>query len=65
MRSIAKKLLVSKKTIRRSVHEEIRYKSYVIKKGQFIYEKSKENCFNRSKRLLNKRKNPAKVKMDG
>ena len=44
MRSIAKKLHVSEKTIRRSVHEDILYKSYVMKRGQFISEKSKENA---------------------
>ena len=65
MRSIAKKLHVSEKTIRRNVHEDIRYKSYVIKRGQFISEKSKENCLNRSKRLLNKLKNPVEARIRG
>ena len=45
---------MSEKTIRRSVHEDIRYKSYVMKRGQFISEKSKENHLNRSTRFLNK-----------
>ena len=43
MGSIAKKLHVSENTIRKSVHEDIRYKSYVMKRSQFISEKSKEN----------------------
>ena len=60
-----KMLHVSEKTIRRSVHDDIRYKSYVIKRGQFIFEKSKENRLNRSRRLLNKLKTPAKATMDG
>ena len=50
---LQKKLYVSEKTIRRNVHEDIRYKSYMMKRGQFIAEKSKENYLNRSKRLLN------------
>ena len=54
MRSVAKKLHVSEKTIKRSVHEDIRYKSYVMKRCQFISEKSKENHLKRSKRFLNK-----------
>ena len=65
MRSIEKKLHVSKKTIRRSVYEDIQYKSYVIKRVQFISEKSKENHLNRFRRLLNKFKNPAEARMDG
>ena len=64
MRSIVKKLHVSEKTIRRIVHEDIRHNSCVMKRGQFISEKSKENRLNRSKRLLNKLKNPAKARMD-
>ena len=43
MRSISKKLHMTEKIIRRNVHKDIRYKSYVMKRGQFIYEKSKEN----------------------
>ena len=53
MRSIAKKLHVSEEIVRRSVYEDIRYKSNGIKRGQFISEKSKENRLNRSKRFLN------------
>ena len=48
-------------TIRRRVHEDIRYKSYLMKRGQFISEKSKENHLNISKRLLNKHKDPAEA----
>ena len=50
MRSIAKKLRVSEKTIK-SVHEDIRYKSYIIKRDQFISEKLDENRLNRSRWL--------------
>ena len=57
MRSIAKMLHMSEKKIWRSVHEDIRYKSYEMKRSQFITEKSKENCLNRFTRFLNKLKN--------
>ena len=49
MRSTAKKLYVSEKTIRRRVHEDIRYNSYVMKWGQFNSEKSNENRLNTPK----------------
>lgn len=59
MRSLAKQLQVSEGTIRNVVHENIEYKSYVLKKGQFLSERIKENRLIRSKRLLNKVKHPA------
>lgn len=58
MRSIAKELQVSECTIRTVVHQDIWYKSYVMRKRQFISAKTQENCLMRSKRLLNKVKNP-------
>ena len=64
MMSTAKKLYASEKTVNSSVHEDNRYKSYVIKRGQFVLEKSKENRINRSKIPLNKLKYPAEVRMD-
>ena len=42
MRPIVKKLHVSEKTIIRSIHEDIRYKSYGMKRGQFIAEKNQK-----------------------
>ena len=63
MRSISKEMHVSERKIR-SVHEDIRYKSYVMKRDQVISEKSKQNSLNRSKRLLNKLKNPTETEMD-
>ena len=62
---LPKKLHVYERTIRRSVHADIRYKSHVMKKGQSISEKSKENRLNGPKRLLNKLKNPTETRMDG
>ena len=65
MGSIPKKLHVSEKIIKRSVHEDIQYKSYGMKRSQFISEELKENCLNRFKRLLNKLKNPTEARIDG
>jgi hypothetical protein len=59
MRSLSKKFNVSEKTIRNVVHEDLRYKSYVMRKGQFLSDKTKETRLIRSKRLLNRLKNPA------
>ena len=53
---MAKDFKVSKCTIRRVVHEDVRYKSYVMRSGQFISEKTKENRLIRAKRLLSKLK---------
>ena len=36
IRAISRDLQVSECTIRRIVHEDIRYKSYVIRRGQFM-----------------------------
>lgn len=58
MRSIAKELQVSEWTIRAVVHQNIRYKSYVMRRSQFMSSKTQENRLMRSKRLLNKLKNP-------
>ena len=48
---LQKKLHKSEK-INRSVHEDIQYKSSVMKTGQFISEKWKENRLNRPKRFF-------------
>ena len=42
MRSITKRFPLLEKEIRRSVHKDIRYKSYVMKRGQFISENQKK-----------------------
>ncbi|EFN60862.1 hypothetical protein EAG_00186, partial [Camponotus floridanus] len=36
IRAISKDLQVSECTIRRIIHEDIRYKSYVMRRGQFM-----------------------------
>jgi len=58
IRAISRDLQVSECTIRRIVHEDIRYKSYVMRKGQFMSAQTREQRFIRAKRLLNKLKHP-------
>lgn len=60
MRSHAKHFKVSEGTIRNVVHENMGYKSYALKKGQFLSKEMKENRLIKSKMLLNKLKHPAK-----
>ena len=63
MREIARKINVSESTNRRTVHEDIRYKSYVMRRGQFLSAKNRENRVIRSKRLLNKLTHPEEPNM--
>lgn len=58
IRGIARDLQVSEGTIRTVVHEDIRYQSYVRRKGQFMSAKTQEQRLLRAKRLLNKLKHP-------
>ena len=58
MRALARELQVDDATIRRVVHEDLRYKSYVMRRGQFLSERTRENRLTRAKRLLNKLKHP-------
>ncbi|EFN76011.1 hypothetical protein EAI_12717, partial [Harpegnathos saltator] len=58
MRAIARDLNVSESLIRRVVHEDLRYTSYVMRRGQFISAQIREQRLIRGKRLLNKLKHP-------
>lgn len=58
MRALANELEVDESTIRRVVHEDLRYKSYVMRRGQFMSDRTKVNRLTRAKRLLNKLKHP-------
>ena len=58
IRAISRDLQVYECTIRRIVHEDIRYKSYVMRRGQFMSAQTREQRFIRAKRLLNKVKHP-------
>ncbi len=57
MRSIARELQVSEGTVRKCLHEYIRYKSYKMRKGQLLSAKMQEDRFKKSK-MLNKLKFP-------
>jgi len=63
MRSIAKELQVSDWMIRKVVHEDLRYKSYVLRRGQFLSEKTEKNGLIRCKLLLTRVKKPEEPQM--
>ena len=58
MRAMARDLDVSEHCIRSCLMEDIRYKSYRMRKGQLLTDKMKENRLKKSTRLLNKLKKP-------
>ena len=58
MRSLARELQVDEKTVRNCVHEDIRYKSYALKRRQFMNEATKERRADKAARLLCKLKHP-------
>ena len=49
IRAISRDLQVSECTLRRIVHEDIRYKSYVMRRGQFMSAQTQEQQFIREK----------------
>lgn len=63
MRSIAQHLQVTESTIRCVMHGDLRYQSYVMRRGQFMSDKTRENCSVRSRRLLNELKHPEEPDM--
>ena len=58
MRGIARELTVSPFLMRKIVKEDIRYKSYALRRGQFMSAATKEMLAERAAGLLNKFKNP-------
>ena len=58
IKAISRDLQVSECTIYRIVHEDIRYKSYEMRKGQFMLAQTREQRFIRAQWLLNKLKHP-------
>ena len=58
MRGIARELNVSEFLLRKIVKEDIRYKSYALRRGQFMNAATKERRAARSQLLLNKIKHP-------
>jgi transposase-like protein len=59
MRSLARELGVSARTVRRKVEQDIRYKSYALRKGQFLSQATKEKRFQKARKLLNKLNKPS------
>lgn len=57
MRSIAKEMEMSNATIRKIVHEDLRYHSYVLRRGHFMMQQTKERRLEKAKKLLSKLKN--------
>ena len=58
MRKIATDLGVSDFLIRKIVKEDIRYRSYCLRRGQFMSEKTKRVRYEKAKALLNRLKHP-------
>lgn len=62
MRSIARELDISGKTVRKIVSENTTYRSYALRRGQFLTQKAKERRLERARKLLAKLKNPREKK---
>ena len=63
MRAIAKDMRTSEALIRRCVSEDLRYKSYKMKKGQLLTAKAKQKRLKHYQKLLNKLKHPLQRNM--
>jgi hypothetical protein len=59
MRSLARKLKISEFVIRKKMMQDIRYKSYALRRGQFLSHATKKRRLENAKLMLNKLKNPA------
>ena len=57
-RSLARELNVSEGTVRKCVHEDIRYKYYALKRHQFMDEPTKDRRAEKAARLLVRFKHP-------
>jgi hypothetical protein len=58
MRALAVIMKCTDFTIRRCVEENLRYKSYALRKGQFMTQKTKETRLFKARKLLNALKHP-------
>lgn len=58
IRAIARELQVHHKTVWRCIHEDLRYSSYVMRRGQFMTEQTKKNRYEKCQKLLRKIKHP-------
>ncbi len=59
MRSIAKEIGVSECTVRKMMKEDLHYRSYGMRRGQFMSEATKARRLEKSKKLLAKIKHPS------
>jgi transposase len=59
MRSIAQEMNVSRTTVRKMVSEDLRYKSYAMRRGQFMSEVTKTRRLEKAKKLLARIKHPS------
>jgi hypothetical protein len=59
MRSLARELNISKFVVRKKMAQDIRFKSYALRRGQFMSQATKERRLEKAKLLLYKLKNPA------
>jgi hypothetical protein len=58
MRSIARELVLANSTVQKKMALEIQYKSYALRKGQFMNAATKERRLAKAKLLLNRLKAP-------
>ncbi len=58
MRSMAQEMNVSRTTVRKMVSEDLRYKSYAMRRGQFMSEATKTRRLEKAKKLLARIKHP-------
>jgi hypothetical protein len=59
MRELAKEMQCDEKTIRNCIQEDIRYKSYKMRRGHFMSEANKQKRCKKAKLILNRLKRPA------
>jgi hypothetical protein len=59
MRSLARELEISEFVVRKKMMQDIRYKSYALRRGQFLSQATKNRRLEKAKLMLNKLKNPA------
>ena len=58
MRKVAEDLRIGRELVRTVVKEDLRYKSYSLRRGQFMTERTKETRLLKAKALLNRLKRP-------
>lgn len=63
MNALSKELGVAYGTIHRTIHEDLRYRSYVLKRGQFMDKAMQERRLTKAKKLLNEVKHPEKTNL--